>query len=178
MCRWTNIRIRTCLADTCFSGASWTELPQNRATKVKIYVSGFVRTKSAESATLILCDMRVEIITLLFLSLFARSRHPNIDEEWPRSNRPLVQASDHNVDTSDLYATPLMSKCWGTSAFAAAVQARIAPTHGTGQGCHIFTGKGPQSLMWSGSRAARVNVTINYIPNLLLHYSVIFMMHV
>jgi hypothetical protein len=66
---------------TCLSGASWTELPQNRIKKVKIYLSGFIRTNLAESAILILCDLRVEIITLVFLSLLARSRRPNADEE-------------------------------------------------------------------------------------------------
>jgi len=29
----------------CLSGASWTELPQNTIKKVKINLSGFIRTK-------------------------------------------------------------------------------------------------------------------------------------
>ena len=66
---------------TCFSGASWTELPQKRIKNVKIYLSGIIRTKSAESAIIVLCDVREEIIKSVFLSLLARSLRPNIDEE-------------------------------------------------------------------------------------------------
>jgi hypothetical protein len=44
-------------------------------------------------------------------------------------------------------------------------------------GAKPFFGKGPQLLLWGGSQAARVKITISGIPN-LINYCEIFTVHI